>query len=185
MSRTFTDDVTKLLPTNFVTRQQLSDWVQYQQPQRGTVLGELQLLTNVGVVKVEGEPNLRTATLLPSQATGELVLNQPNLSSLRQYQVDRETLSTSGQCDPNKLLTVFSSTSGGPYAMSLAAGNYVGQLKMFSTPMASTQVFVLSATFTGFASITFGSSGGGIGYTALLEWDGGGWSWQGGNALIA
>lgn len=186
MSQTFIDDGVNALPQNFVTRQQLIDWVQNQQPKPGTMLSALQILATTGIVRVtNASPGAAVIDTVAMSATGTDIVNITNIAALRQYIVDVETLTGNGAATPAVFLTLLASVAGGPYAITLAAGTYTGQLKYFNSPLTTTQNFVLTGTLTDMAQIEFGGAGGGIGHSALLQWDGAGWTWQGGNALVS
>lgn len=186
MSQTFTEDGVNVLPDNFVTRDQLIAWALNLQPKTGTMLAAVQGLVTTGIIRVtNATPGSQAMDTVSLTATGAAVINMASVAALRQYQVDFETLTGSGAANPAIFLTRLVSTSGGPYAITLAAGTYNGQLKCFSAPVLTTQNFVLTGTLAGISSITFGTAGGGIGYSALLQWDGASWQWQGGNGVVA
>jgi len=184
MSRTFEDGASPL-PQNFVTRDELIDWVQEQQPIPGTMLAAVQGLVTTGIVRVtNASPGNAAMDTVAMSAMGASIVNITNIGALRQLEVDYETLTGSGSVNPAKFLTLLASTSGGPYAITIAAGTYIGQLKYLNSPVTTTQNFVLTGALAGIAQIEFGTAGGGVGYTALLQWDGAKWQWLGGNALV-
>lgn len=70
---------------------------------------------------------------------------------------------------------------GEPHAVTIADGNYQRQVKEIVIPadkLATTVPFRVTGTFVGFTSLLFN----GLGSSAVLEWDGGGWHMIGGNA---
>jgi hypothetical protein len=88
--------------------------------------------------------------------------------------VDVTYLQQANPKDPQNLDT--------PYALTLPSGNYLRQNKRIFVPgslSSTTAPFQVAGTFTGFGSLLFNRQG----WSAVLEWDGSGWSLIGGNAL--
>lgn len=74
-------------------------------------------------------------------------------------------------------------SGNGPYAVTLPNGNYKRQYKrifVVAGNAATTATFTVTGTFVGFTSLTFNT----LAWSAMLEWDGAGWQWIGGNAVI-
>ena len=91
-----------------------------------------------------------------------------------------ETLTGAGACSLSKRVTLFNNTSGGPYAMTLAAGSYTGHEKF---------VMALNGSSSAVFNLTVSSAGNGIGVLVFpsaatargvwLKWDGAAWQWVG------
>ena len=70
-----------------------------------------------------------------------------------------------------------------PVVVTLPDGNFLRQyhrILIAGHLLATSETFEVSGTFTGLTSLTFNS----VGHSALLEWDGGGWTMLGGNAAV-
>ncbi len=91
-----------------------------------------------------------------------------------------ETLTGAGACSLTHRVTLFNNTSGGPYAMTLAAGSYTGHEKF---------VMALNGSGSSVFNLTVSSAGNGVGVLVfpsaatargvLLKWDGAAWQWAG------
>lgn len=180
----FTNSSTAL-PSNNVTRTELLNWAYGLQFATGTMAKALDELASTGLIELTNAgAGTKAAAIVPVTATGKAVVNVASYNALRQAITDSETVSTATSLDLTKLVTLLSATAGANLPITIGAGSYVGQQKIIMLLAASARDFELTGTFLGFTSITFGDYGGGVGYSALLEWDGAAWTWIGGNAAV-
>jgi hypothetical protein len=73
---------------------------------------------------------------------------------------------------------------GSPYAILLPDGNFIRQYKTLFVPKpneTSSALFRVTGTFTGFGTLLMGPTR----TAAMLQWDGHGWHWVGGNAELS
>ncbi len=99
-----------------------------------------------------------------------------------------ETLDGDGEasigCDTTYLSSIVpkdEDDSDVPYLVTLPDGTVQRQTKTIHVPAgnaATTAKFKVTGTFVGFSALLFST----IAWSAMLQWDGAGWHWIGGNA---